>query len=230
MIHKRQKKQINSLNKENLILKEQLNIFKKKSSALRDRFIMDIGAVLRDSKKIDEKNKMYEETLLENKQYQEIIYELREKISDLESQVSLSANSKLSVENVAICHETIKLTDIEDNYLLIIFSFLDTLDVISSAQVCKSMYTKVNILFGIDGNLSIENKSESTIPENKELIANNSKNNSKEETGKMENKIQIEELSKKLNGLITLFFKLIGYFFSIFYFQLKALNYSLFFQ
>ena len=170
---------------------------------------MDIGSVLRDSNKIDEKNKMYEETLLENKQYQEIIYELREKISDLENQVSLSAKSKLSVENVAIFHlETIKLTDIEDNYLLIIFSFLDTLDVISSAQVCKSMYTKVNILFGIDGNLSIENKSETIVPESKELIANSSKSNSKEETGKMENKIQIEELSKKLNGLITLFYKL----------------------
>jgi hypothetical protein len=209
LIHKRQKKQINSLNKENLILKEQLNVFKKKSSALRDRYIMDIGSVLRDSNKIDEKNKMYEETLLENKQYQEIIYELREKISDLENQVSLSAKSKLSVENVAIFHlETIKLTDIEDNYLLIIFSFLDTLDVISSAQVCKSMYTKVNILFGIDGNLSIENKSETIVPESKELIANSSKSNSKEETGKMENKIQIEELSKKLNGLITLFYKL----------------------
>ena len=79
------------------------------------------------------------------------------------------------------------------------------------------MYTKVNILFGIDGNLSIENKSEAIVPERNELIANSSKSNSKEETGKMENKIQIEELSKKLNGLITLFHKLSYYLFNFFF-------------
>ena len=55
---RKQNKELCMLDNENKHLKHQIELVKKKSNALKDRFMMDIGDVLRESKKVNNYRKL----------------------------------------------------------------------------------------------------------------------------------------------------------------------------
>ena len=56
-VSRKQNKELLMLDSENKHLKEQIELVKKKSNALKDRFMIDIGYVLRESKKVNDYKK-----------------------------------------------------------------------------------------------------------------------------------------------------------------------------
>lgn len=175
---------------------------KKKARALRDKFIVDIGEVLRNSKHID----TYQKTIMDNEaQLRDsslLVLRLEEKVKALEDVVAyqkIELLEKHKVETLAIQRNKLSLIDLEDIVLLNIFSFLDTYDVISAAQICKSLYTRVDILFGIESGLAHD------IVNGSEGVDDSVLTKSDETSGFSfpladEMMIQIDTLSKKLSG------------------------------
>ena len=238
---RKQNKELLMLDSENKHLKHQIELVKKKSNALKDRFMMDIGDVLRESKKVNEYRKTIkeqEQTIKdgrdENLQLQEHIKRLEDDIAELQMErdrnksrfnestledsvddhdgTLLTLTAPSSSSHAAERANVVRLTDLDDMVLLTIFSFLDTYDVISTAQVCKSLYSRVDTLFGMEGGVTFGN---SDVEEEKQFGENGTHSSSLLSNGKGEGikegqpagdsaaarmMNEIDELSKKLSG------------------------------
>lgn len=176
-VSRKQNKELLMLDSENKHLKEQIELVKKKSNALKDRFMIDIGYVLRESKKVNDYKKTIaaqERVIQENNEQN---FQLQEQIKRLEDDLAEIQMTKMQTSNESGMDDSIddqegnvltltapsssshatkkskivRLIDLDDMVLLTVFSFLDTYDVISAAQICKSLYARVDTLFGMEG-------------------------------------------------------------------------------
>jgi hypothetical protein len=155
--YKKQGLELSRVSSENDQLKGELTTIKKKSRALRDRFIMDIGVVLRESRRMHEHQSQKFELEKEIEKSKICVIELSDKINDLERTIEDQKERicELSGES-AVESEMSKMNflDLDDEKLLQVFTFLDTGDVIATAQTCKSLYTRVDVLFGIESGVA----------------------------------------------------------------------------
>lgn len=155
--YKKQAVELSRVSSENDQLKGKLADVKKKSRALRDRFIMDIGVVLRESRRMHEQQSQKVELEKKIERSTNCVMELSDKVKELERTIE---NQKIRIGELsgesAIEPEILKMTflDLDDEKLLQVFTFLDTGDVIATAQTCKSLYTRVDALFGIESSVA----------------------------------------------------------------------------
>jgi F-box domain len=206
-ITKKQNGEILALGRTNVILKEKLLLMKKKARALKDRFIVDIGGVLRDFKSIDKTKRTIEENEVKLRESNLLVQQQQDRIKVLEDELAFLQMKLSENESQELCdpggefpEKKLSISDLDDSALLMVFSFLDTMDVISAAQTCKSLYTRVGVLFGIEGSFtnemdgaaSIMNQVEVNVAKSDELTL------ADPVTDKM--LVQIDELSKKLSG------------------------------
>ena len=166
---RKQNHELQILGDENIYLKEQIASVRKKSCALKDRFIMDIGSVLRESKRVYEYKKCIESQEVVIRESHDVNAKLQKRLGLLEDELALyrrrEQSDKLEEEDggktllnltspSSSCPYVVKtmaFLDLDDTLLLTVFSFLDTLDVICAAQVCKALYARVDVLFGMEG-------------------------------------------------------------------------------
>lgn len=141
-------KHLTDTKQENITLNTQYNAFRLKAEELRERVVAEIGPLLREERRV---RSLYER-----------IYSLEASLSDTteelenlrKAQHSLPVKSPViatSVAFISIIHE------LDGPLLLNVFSFLQTADILASAQVSKFIYAKVYKLFGIDSRTVAEN-------------------------------------------------------------------------
>jgi hypothetical protein len=131
------------------------NQLKIRSESMRDVVVHQIGTVLRQSKRID---------FYENK-----IHNLQMNLSDKEEELTLLKQSQSVIEQPTVTISEDKLPvpvsivyvhptnprisilhKLKGDLLLRSFSFLETIDILSAAQVCKYVYASVYKVFGLD--------------------------------------------------------------------------------
>jgi hypothetical protein len=156
---KKQTHELHRLTAENENLKDQLSLVQKKSRALRDRFIMDIGMVLRESKRLYQQQTAYKDLEMKLKESNALVFELNSRIKVFEDTI-VAQDKKIAdltsspKDGSKVLLGSTALVDLDDDKLLSVFSFLDTMDVISTAQSCKSLYTRIDSLFGIESSVA----------------------------------------------------------------------------
>lgn len=154
-------------------------------------------------KRVDQHKRMIEENEIALRDSNHVTQQQQERIKVLEDEVAFLQIKLGENQEIPNCEEApscpkMTFLDLDDTVLLTIFSCLDTPDVLSAAQTCKSLYTRVGILFGIESGVVHESGSgaplnvaaavqevplsDSTLPVPDKML------------------IQIDELSKKLSG------------------------------
>ena len=209
--YKKQSHELTRVCSENEQLKAELAAVKMKSRALRDRFVMDIGVVLRESKRIYEQQSEKAELEKQLEKTKLIAIELSDRIRELEGTIFEQQEQIQSLSGLPSVHVTaskMKFLELDDNKLLQVFAFLDTMDVIATAQTCKSLYTRVSVLFGIESGVAQEQMEGAPAVSTIALGESVSEKVASDEVrggvtvsalpDKM--KQQLDELSKKLNG------------------------------
>jgi len=143
------------LQQENVSLNRKLNSFKQKSILLREKFVVDIGGVLRESNKIEcIKSKLLELEKCKDRSLSRI-QELESSLASAAEQNN--ANCPTDNERTEATEEEWKqnlVIDLDDEILLSIFSFLELDDVMSVRGSCKRLFAKIDILFGMESTLT----------------------------------------------------------------------------
>ena len=136
---------------------------KKKATQAKEKFIVDISQVLRESKNIHllrERLKEMDKKLLLTSRLETELAEAKKRIKELEREKDPSkkkrksigndekvASAAASVSSVKIPHNL--LINVEDSFLMNAFSYLSTKDVIYTAQASRYLYKKVDTMFSI---------------------------------------------------------------------------------
>ena len=233
---RKQNKELIVLDNENKHLKEQIKLVRKKSCALRDRFIVDVGNVLRESKNVHDYKCTITDQELQILDADKVAKDFRERIKHLEDEIVQQQRQQLQQQEEADREgeEKLNLTspssssliqtttsssnnllELDDTLLLTIFSYLDTLDVISAAQICKALYTRVDTLFGMEGGAILSSASADEVEEHVETMkdlqaellnaaagssSSSSNGNSTASSSSSRMMGEIDDLSKKLSG------------------------------
>ena len=121
------------LKKEKESLLAEKSDVKAKALKVRNVFVSDIGSVLNEGRsvvKLKSKIRALEDKVAYMEQLEADLEDSQQKLKAIEKAYYLTQSAKEAGENA-----TVTLTTIEDQLLLNVFSFLQTEDVLSAAQV-----------------------------------------------------------------------------------------------
>lgn len=142
-VSKRLLKRIDELNRDRNGLALQLEEIKQKAVTVREKFVIDIGRTLRESRTV--------------KKLQDRVKELEVELErDPAERCSQAKNQSTKDDDAPIIARPRSihlLADLEEVPLLNVFSYLSTAEVLNTAQVNKFFFRRVDVIFGTDSKL-----------------------------------------------------------------------------
>jgi len=158
------------LQEKNAAMGMELNKLKLKASGTRESFVRDIGSFLSENKQMkklkdkinDLEAKLQHMSLYGYDNESDIAQEEPSSEPSPESETIAETGAKQAVENSNSASQVVEmpkkeqqmfLYDLDDEFLMNVFSYLDTVEVIHCAQMNKYMLKKVYILFEIESTM-----------------------------------------------------------------------------
>lgn len=145
---------IYSLQSENKRLFEEVESSRNRAKEVRDKFIVEVGPFLSQNKEASKLAHRIKELELrlaharsEPEEKEENIQSTSPTAKEAESQDQRDLESQVVLLKA---EQRQFLFDLEEKLLLEMFSFLETVEVLSAAQVCRFVYKRVDTMFGID--------------------------------------------------------------------------------
>jgi hypothetical protein len=158
---------LDTLDQEKKVIQASFSDIKSKSIRAREKFVLQIGTLLRSSRqisiyqtKIDElKMKLREVEEVKNNSIEDI-----KKNKDIITNKNVTTNKDLEVitESSSLPLVKIKISaldkilKLDNETILNTFSYLNTIEVLNFAQSCRMMFKRVNQLFGMESLLKME--------------------------------------------------------------------------
>lgn len=150
---------IRFLEKKNVDMETELGQVKHQAKKVREKFVGEIGYFLSENKlnkTLKDRIAMLEDKLSnvsdENGEETEKVDSTKEKDSQEES-VSSSETSNVVATEAKVRKPPMLLFNMPEESLLLIFSFLETAEVLNYAQVCRFVYRRVDTIFGTESSL-----------------------------------------------------------------------------
>jgi hypothetical protein len=118
---------------------------KEKAKSVREKFAVDITQVLRDNRQLNEVRSALRECAIKNQEYIAKIKALEEENAGLRIELTPSAPA---VEPKKFTGLGTIFAECPDVYILNMFSYLDTVEVLNVAQVNRYLFWRVDTMFG----------------------------------------------------------------------------------
>jgi hypothetical protein len=141
--------------------KKELSDIKQEGKIVREKFAGQIGYFLSENRKNKQlKDRIFElEEILARIKPEDLIEEDTEEKDPNDNESPNQSESTVegnTVPTALVPKEPVfprKLFELEETPLLLVFSFLHTVEVLNYAQVCRYMYQRIDKIFGIDSAL-----------------------------------------------------------------------------